>query len=43
MARFREGTLVRIKCVLVDKEKQFDFIREAVEAALDQRERERGT
>lgn len=38
MARFREGTLDRIKAVLGDKEKQSDFIREAVEEALDRRE-----
>ena len=39
MARFREGTLGRIKAVLGDKERQSDFIREAVEDALDRREK----
>lgn len=39
MARFREGTLDRIKAVLTEKEKQSDFIREAVEDALEKRER----
>ncbi|PZQ21154.1 MAG: hypothetical protein DI569_12880 [Sphingopyxis macrogoltabida] len=37
-ARFREGTLRRIKAALRGKEKQSDFVREAVEAALDARE-----
>ena len=39
MARFRDGTLDRIKAVLGEKEKQSDFIREAVEEALERRER----
>lgn len=39
MARFARGTLIRIKAVLGEREKQADFIREAVEAALDRRER----
>lgn len=39
MARFRDGTLDRIKAVLAEKEKQSDFIREAVEEALERRER----
>lgn len=39
MARFSEGTLDRIKAVLHDNEKQSDFIRQAVEDALDRRER----
>ena len=39
MARFREGTLDRIKAVLGEREKQSDFIREAVEEALDRREK----
>ena len=39
MARFREGTLDRIKAVLGEKEKQSDFIREAVEEALERREK----
>ncbi|WP_444805238.1 hypothetical protein [Sphingopyxis sp.] len=37
-ARFREGTLGRIKAVLREKEKQSDFVRDAVEAALEARE-----
>lgn len=37
-ARFREGTLARIKAVLRDREPQSDFIREAVEAELKRRE-----
>jgi hypothetical protein len=36
-ARFREGTLARIKAALADKEPQSDFIREAVEAELERR------
>lgn len=39
MARFRDGTLDRIKAVLTDREKQSDFIREAVEAELERREK----
>lgn len=39
MARFREGTLARIKALLRDKEKQSDFIREAVEAEIEKREK----
>ena len=38
MARFRDGTLDRIKAVLAKGEKQSDFIREAVEAELAKRE-----
>jgi hypothetical protein len=38
MARFAKGTLARIKAVLGEREKQADFIREAVEAALERRE-----
>lgn len=37
-ARFREGTLARIKAVLGEKEPQSDFIRAAVEAELAKRE-----
>ena len=37
-ARLRDGTLARIDCVLRDKEKRSDFIREAVEAELAKRE-----
>lgn len=37
-ARFREGTLGRIKAVLRGKEKQSDFVRDAVEAAIEARE-----
>lgn len=39
MARFRDGTLDRIKAVLTGNEKQSDFIRDAVERELDRRER----
>lgn len=39
MARFREGTLDRVKAALVDNEKQSDFIREAVERELSRREK----
>lgn len=39
-ARFREGTLNRIKLVLGEKEKLSDFVREAVEEALDRREKD---
>lgn len=42
MARFREGTLDRIKAVLSGREKQSDFIREAVEAELARREKAKG-
>ncbi|USA40215.1 hypothetical protein NCF86_03400 [Pelagerythrobacter marinus] len=38
-ARFREGTLARIKAVLAPKEPQAQFIREAVERELERRER----
>lgn len=38
MARFAKGTLARIKLVLGEREKQADFIREAVEDALTRRE-----
>lgn len=38
MARFAKGTLDRIKLVLGEREKQADFIREAVEDALNRRE-----
>ena len=37
MARFREGTLDRIKLALADDEKQSDFIRKAVEHELERR------
>lgn len=37
-ARFREGTLDRIRAVLDEREKLSDFIREAVEEALERRE-----
>jgi len=37
-ARFREGTLDRLKAVLGEKENQSDFIRLAVERALKERE-----
>ncbi|WP_146049621.1 hypothetical protein [Novosphingobium sp. HII-3] len=37
-ARFREGTLDRVRAVLGEKEKLSDFIREAVEDAVDRRE-----
>lgn len=40
MARFRKGTLDRIKAVLRDNEKQSDFIREAVDDALERREQD---
>lgn len=39
MARFAKGTLDRIKAVLGEREKQADFIRKAVEEALEARER----
>ena len=39
MARFRAGTLARIKAVLGDDEKQSDFIRKAVEREIERRER----
>jgi hypothetical protein len=38
MARFPDGTLVRVKAVLRDGENQADFIREAVELELRRRE-----
>lgn len=38
-ARFAKGTLDRIKAVLDPKEPQADFIRKAVEAELNRRER----
>jgi len=38
MARFGDGTLDRIKAVLAPREKQSDFIREAVERELERRE-----
>lgn len=37
-ARFREGTVDRIKAVLGEKEKLSDFIRVAIEEALERRE-----
>ena len=37
-ARFREGTLARVRAVLGEKEKLSDFIREAVEDAVVRRE-----
>lgn len=37
-ARFREGTLDRVRAVLGEKEKLSDFVREAVEDAIDRRE-----
>lgn len=40
MARFAKGTLDRIKAVLGEREKQADFIRQAVERAIEDRERE---
>ena len=40
MARFRDGTLERIKAVLTEREKQSDFIRDAVERELERREKE---
>lgn len=39
MARFRDGTLDRIKAILADGEKQSDFIRDAVEKELERREK----
>lgn len=39
--RFRAGTLARIDAVLGEKERRSDFIREAVEAELDRRERQK--
>jgi len=36
-ARFRDGTLARIKSALREKEPQSDFIREAVERELERR------
>ncbi len=41
MARFRPGTLDRIKAVLRDGGPQSSFIRDAVEAELDRREKKR--
>ena len=41
MARFRPGTLDRIKAVLREGEPQSSFIRDAVEAELDRREKKR--
>lgn len=38
-ARFREGTLARIKAALRQKEPQSEFIREAVERELERREK----
>ena len=38
-ARFRSGTLARIKSALVSKEPQSEFIRKAVEAELERREK----
>ena len=38
MARFREGTLARVKALLGEGEKQSDFIRDAVEREVDRRE-----
>jgi len=38
-ARFRAGTMARIKATLGDKEPQSEFIREAVERELERRER----
>lgn len=38
MARFRPGTLARVKAVLKDGEPQSSFIRDAVEAELERRE-----
>ena len=40
-ARFRSGTMDRIKAALGDKEPQSEFIRRAVEAELARRERSR--
>jgi hypothetical protein len=37
MARFRDGTLDRIKALLAGNEKQSDFIREAVEREIERR------
>jgi len=37
-ARFRAGTLARIKSALVAREPQAEFIREAVERELERRE-----
>lgn len=37
VARFREGTLEAIKPLLLPKEKQADFIREAVEREIKRR------
>ena len=42
MARFPDGTLERIKGVLMEGEKQSDFIRLAVERELEKRELSRG-
>lgn len=41
-ARFRSGTLERIKASLADKEPQSEFIRKAVERELARREKSRG-
>lgn len=38
-ARFRSGTLDRIRAALVGKEPQAEFIREAVERELERREK----
>lgn len=38
-ARFRSGTMARIKAALVDREPQSEFIREAVERELERREK----
>lgn len=40
-AAFAPGTLARIQSILSDEETQVSFIRDAVEAALYQRERKR--
>ena len=40
-ARFPEGTLERIKAVLREGEPQSSFIRDAVEAELERREKKR--
>lgn len=41
-ARFREGTLARIKAALSEKEPQAEFLRLAVERELERREKAKG-
>jgi hypothetical protein len=41
-ARFREGTLARIKAALREKEPKAEFLRLAVERELERREKAKG-